>query len=164
DQDAYVEIWCEKDALAGVIVEETTPYQVPLMVTRGFSSESYLYECAETIKASGKPAYFYYFGDHDPSGVLIDPAGRRGLERSAPDADITFQRVAVTAAQIAELDLPTRPTKRGENPHAKGFVGDSVELDAIPPATLRAMVRECIECHLDPHQLEITWLAEANER
>ena len=29
----YAEIWCEKDALAGVLVEETTPYDVPLMVS-----------------------------------------------------------------------------------------------------------------------------------
>jgi hypothetical protein len=30
----YVEVWCEKDALAGVLVEETDPYDVPLMVAR----------------------------------------------------------------------------------------------------------------------------------
>ena len=28
----YVEVWCEKDALAGVIMEETYPWHVPLMV------------------------------------------------------------------------------------------------------------------------------------
>jgi len=35
DADAYVEIWCEKDALAGVIYPVTSKYDVPLMVTRG---------------------------------------------------------------------------------------------------------------------------------
>jgi hypothetical protein len=38
----YIEIWVEKDALAGVIMEETNPYDVPLMVARGCSSETYL--------------------------------------------------------------------------------------------------------------------------
>jgi hypothetical protein len=36
----YVEVWCEKDALAGVLVEETAPYDVPLMVARGYSLDS----------------------------------------------------------------------------------------------------------------------------
>jgi hypothetical protein len=164
DQNAYVEVWCEKDALAGVIYPETAPYDVPLMVSRGFSSESYLFEAAEAIKDAEKPAFIYYFGDRDPSGVRIDPAIRRGLERLAPDADITFERVAVTPQQIEELCLPARPTKREGNSHAKGFEGESVELDAIPPAELRLLVRQCIERHIDPRALEITKIAERSER
>ena len=40
----------------------------------------------------------------------------------------------------------------------------SVELDAIPPATLRALVREGIERHMDPGRLHILKLAEEQER
>lgn len=36
-QDAYIEIWLEKDALAGVLIDVTTEWDVPLMVTRGFA-------------------------------------------------------------------------------------------------------------------------------
>ncbi|MGA8698844.1 MAG: hypothetical protein WB689_34430, partial [Xanthobacteraceae bacterium] len=53
----YVEIWCEKDALAGVLVEETGPYDVPLMVARGYSSISFLHSAAKAIEAKGKPAH-----------------------------------------------------------------------------------------------------------
>jgi hypothetical protein len=163
DQKAYVEIWCEKDALAGVILQETSPYDVPLMVSRGFSSESFLFEAAEEIKAAGKPAYLYYFGDHDPSGVHIDQAIRRGLERLAPNADIHFKRVAVLAEQIGELGLPTRPTKKSDS-RSKTFLGESVEVDAIDPPRLRRMVREKIERHIDRHALEVTRVAERSER
>lgn len=38
------------------------------MVTRGYSSLSFLHSAAETIEAKNKPTYLYYFGDHDPSG------------------------------------------------------------------------------------------------
>lgn len=38
DQDTYVEIWLEKDALAGVLDTVTTAWDVPLMVTRGYPS------------------------------------------------------------------------------------------------------------------------------
>ena len=50
-----------------------------------------------------------------------------------PD-DFHFERVAVTPEQIVEWKLQTRPTKTeaAGNRHAKVFIGDSVELDAIP--------------------------------
>ena len=38
DNEVYVEIWLEKDALAGVVVDITDEYDVPLMVARGYSS------------------------------------------------------------------------------------------------------------------------------
>lgn len=34
DQDDYVEVWCEKDAISGVLYEETAKYDVPLHVAR----------------------------------------------------------------------------------------------------------------------------------
>jgi hypothetical protein len=77
---------------------------------------------------------------------------------------VHFVRAAVTPEQIASLRLPSRPTKREGNRHAAGFVGDSVELDAIPPDTLRALVREAIERHVDPRQLQVTRAAESSER
>jgi hypothetical protein len=163
NQNVYVELWCEKDAVAGVILEETRPWDVPLMVSRGFASESYLYECAEQIKAEGKPAHLYYFGDHDPSGVRIDRAIYRHLERMAPDAEIHFERVAVLPEQIEELDLPTRPTKTGGT-HAKGFEGESVELDAIPAQTLREMVKDKIESHVDWPAYRVMQQAERDEK
>src|SRR6266508_3125587 len=57
NQDAYVEVWTEKDALVGVLLEETEPWDVPLMVTRGFSSITYLHTAAMAISAEGKPAF-----------------------------------------------------------------------------------------------------------
>jgi hypothetical protein len=147
-QDAYVEVWLEKDALAGVLIDVTDPWDVPLMVTRGYASLSYLHGAAETIAAQGKPAFLYYFGDHDPSGVDITRAVEEGIREFAPEADITFERVAVTRRQIEELSLPTRPTK-GTDSRSKGFDGGSVEVDAIPPARLKALVERCITAHID---------------
>ena len=47
--DQYVEVWLEKDALSGVLYEVTKEYDVPLMVTRGYPSLSYLQSAAATI-------------------------------------------------------------------------------------------------------------------
>jgi hypothetical protein len=163
NQDVYVEVWTEKDALAGVLIEETRRWDVPLMVSRGFSSISYLYEAAAVIQAEDRPAFLYYFGDHDPSGVHIDRNIERQLRQLAPAADIHFERVAVRPEQIEAWGLPTRPTKRTDS-RSKNFVGDSVEVDAIPPQRLRRLVRERIEVHVDRRALEVQRVAEENER
>ncbi len=70
-QSVYVEIWLEKEALAGVLYPVTSQWDVPLMVTKGYASLSFLYEAAQAISAQGKPAYLYYLGDYDPSGLDI---------------------------------------------------------------------------------------------
>src|SRR5262249_23060329 len=87
----YVEVWCEKDALAGVLVEETTPYDVPLMVARGYSSISFLHSAAKAIEGLEKPAYIYHFGDYDPSGVDAARDIEAKLRRYAPGAEIHFE-------------------------------------------------------------------------
>jgi hypothetical protein len=163
NQDVYVEVWTEKDALAGVLLEETRRWDVPLMVSRGFSSITYLYEAAQAIAAEDKPAYVYHFGDHDPSGVAIDRVIERRLREFAPDAEIHFERVAVTPEQIRKWKLPTRPTKKTDS-RSKGFKGESVEVDAIPAARLRQLVSECILRHVDQRQLEVLRVAERSER
>jgi hypothetical protein len=95
----YVEIWLEKDALSGVLYPVTSEWDVPLMVTRGYSSLSFLHEAAEAITDQGKPAYIYYFGGHDPSGRDITRATEAGLREFAPAAEIHFKRIAVTGSR-----------------------------------------------------------------
>ncbi len=163
DQDAYVEIWCEKDTLAGLLSDETIAWDVPLMVVRGFSSETYLYEASENIAGFAKPAYLYLLTDHDPSGLASARDVERKLRSFLPGFPCAVERVAVTEEQIAGWNLPTRPTKTTDS-RSKGFAGESVELDAIPPAQLRALVRDCIERHIDPGPLARTREIERLER
>jgi hypothetical protein len=163
DADAYVEIWLEKDALAGVVTPITAKFDVPLMVARGYASLSFLYEAAESINELDVPAYIYHLGDFDPSGVNAGEKIEETLRDLAPDAEILFERIAVTPEQIEAWDLPTRPTKTTDT-RANGFGAVSVELDAIPPGQLRALVQEAIELHLPPEQYRVLQVAEANER
>jgi hypothetical protein len=163
DGASYVEVWLEKDALAGVLYTVTGQWDVPLMVTRGYPSLSYLFEAAEALKAAGKTAYLYYFGDYDPSGVDIPRKVEAELRRMAPSVEIHFTRVAVTEEQIGQLNLPTRPTKDSDS-RSKGFGRASVEVDAIPARLLRMMTEDCINRHVDPQQLATIYAAEASER
>jgi hypothetical protein len=253
------EVWIEKDALAGVLVDVTAEWDVPLMVTRGYPSMSFLHSAATAIKARSeqgqrtciyclalgtsrriggklkvgtgplplaglRPLKFLQplrhrhhlrwlevlaasvlvalryqqlhgggevvpdvdldlianLGDHDPSGLDIDSnivkgigesleslegfkaGGTYGVERTFADyAD--FARIAVTPEQIESMELPSRPTKTGDT-RSKGFQGESVELDAIPPETLRDLARDAIERHVDQHGLDVLRKLEAEER
>jgi hypothetical protein len=164
DVNAYVEIWLEKDALAGVVGPITRKYDVPLMVARGFSSLSFLHSAGEDIAALEKPAYIYHLGDHDPSGVCAGDKIEQSLRDFAPNAEIHFERLAVLPDQIANWQLPSRPTKTSDS-RAKSFgFAQSVELDAIHPETLRRIVEEAITAHLPTDQMRILRVAEDSER
>jgi hypothetical protein len=180
------EVWLEKEALAGVLVDVTREWDVPLMVCRGYPSISFLHTAAEAIHDRSRQdqrTVIYYFGDHDPSGVDIDRSIVKGIGESLlaleggsdfgfePDEEGTFEayadfhRVAVTPGQIKALNLQTRPTKRHTQDYrAKRFVGDSVEVDAIQAATLRTFARQSIERHVDQDRLEVLQAIEAEER
>lgn len=170
-------------------MDVTDEWDVPLMVTRGYPSMSFLYSAADAIRRrsdNGQRTAIYYFGDRDPSGLDIDRAVVEGIGEaldSLPpssindlifgDDDLTardrfkeaasFKRVAVTPAQVTTWNLPTRPTK-ADDPRSKSFTGDSVELDAIPPRKLRTLAEQVIEQHVEEHQLGVLRVAEAVER
>jgi len=163
DQDVYVEVWSEKEAISSIVSPITDAWDVPLMIARGFSSESFLWSTAATIRAVAKPTIVFNLGDHDPSGVAAWAHVQAKLRDFAPDVDITFRRLAVTPAQIGELGLTTRPTKASDS-RSKTFTGESVEVDAIPTSVLRPIVRAAIEAHIDQHALALTRSVEASER
>lgn len=163
----YGEIWCEKDALAGVIFPITSQYDVPLMVARGYSSESFVYGAACHMRNLKRPAFVCYLGDFDPSGWDMS----EGLKDKLHDlgARMTFERLAVNPAQIEAWNLPERPSKTTDTRCKRFFqqFGDgcpSVELDAVPPDMLRTLVRDAIEKHLPAGLLEAVELEEQAAR
>ena len=137
EAEIYTEVWCEKDALAGVLYDVTQEYDVPLMVSRGFSSESYLYSAVDVITdqlsqaGSAYQAVIYVLTDYDPSGQGIFKSIENGLRRMCPkllpgfeQEMLIVERVAVTEEQIKHWQLPTRPTKVKGNNHATDWAID----------------------------------------
>jgi hypothetical protein len=166
----YVQIWCEKEALTGIIWGVASEYDVPVFPSKGMPSLTLVYDSFISIKHAAKAdkqSYLYQFGDHDPTGVMIPESLENRLNGFCEKYDCPppiIERVALTELQIAEYRLPTRPTKREGNTHALSFEGDSIELDALPSAVLRELVRECIERHISEAELETLREAEASER
>jgi hypothetical protein len=163
DADSYVELWLEKDALSGVIFPVTTKFDVPLMVARGYASETFLHTAGDYMATVQRPCFVYHFGDFDSSGQDAARAVEKGLRQHSGSAEITFERVAVTQRQIDEWYLPSRPTKQTDS-RAKKFGPVSVGLDAINPNKLRGVVEEVIVRHLPHDQYEMLMVAEKSEQ
>jgi hypothetical protein len=156
-----VEVWLEKEALAGVLVPITAEWTVDLMVCRGYPSLSYLHQAAEDTIKAGKFLTIYYLGDLDPSGKDIP----RNIHDRMTEFGVAFELIelAVTREQVSDWDLPSRPTKKSDT-RASGFDGASVELDAIPASKLRELVDNAIRSHLDLREVEFLRVIEAEER
>jgi len=164
DEECRVQIWIEKDALSRVVLPVTDEYDVPLYPARGYSSITFLHDAALRIAALDVPVYIYHFGDFDPSGVNAAECIEDDLRELAPDAEVHFERVAVTEEQIRRWRLPTRPTKQSDKRAAQFGSSVSVELDAIPPNILRDLVRRVIERHMPRRRLLKLRREETRER
>jgi hypothetical protein len=71
-QNNYLEVWVEKDALSGVLKRVTELYHVPILVNRGYSSVSAMYDSYERFLRAFKENQkirILYLGDYDPSGI-----------------------------------------------------------------------------------------------
>lgn len=177
NQDNYLEIWTEKDALREVIRPITDKWGVGFMVVRGQASRTAIFEAFKRFASSvlkGKKCYLFYFGDFDPSGLAIYNSLKERLGAMLEnirdpffDPNINFERPALTMDQITQYNLPQDPAKKSD-PNYRRFVeqyGDNVvELDALPPDVLRNLVESCITNLIDKEKLAQVQKMEKQER
>lgn len=162
----YLEIWCEKDSIAGVIHPVTDEYDVPLYVARGYSSETFAHSAAihmEAAAADGKSCVVYYVGDFDPSGWDASRDLERRLTGFFPDVE--FTRLGINRRDITNYNLLTRPTKASDTRARRFFAEfgrgqESCELEAMHPDDLRRLIRQAIEGHVNREELDRLQLEE----
>lgn len=160
-QTTYAELWVEKDALAGVLEPLASEHHVTLMVNRGYSSQSAMYESAKRfLRESGtdgagdvdepKSMHLFYLGDHDPSGedMVRDVRERLALF----GADVQVEKIALTTAQVRQYNPPPNPAKMSDS-RAAAYVREhgrsSWEVDALPPNVLAQIVRTAFRTVID---------------
>jgi len=141
-QPRQVELWVEKDALSQVLYDAVERYQPTVVVCRGYSPYTLLYEANERLDCDD---LVLYAGDFDPSGLdaYRDIADKLRCE---------VHRIALTEEQIEAHQLPPIPTKATDKrqPAYVQQYGDAAwELDALRPDTFQAAVREAFEAELD---------------
>jgi hypothetical protein len=160
-----IEVWLEKDALAGVVYPVTAACDVPLMVSRGYTSETFAYEAVEGYASDRRHTILALY-DYDRSGHDAAASLREKVQRFADEMGkrVDFKLLGLHGRQVREWGLPTRPHKRATTADRKWPDAVACELDAMPPDDLRALVRDAIEEYLPADELARLTVIEDAER
>jgi len=153
NQENYVEVWIEKDALVGVIESVCYTNDINFLACRGYVSQSELYKAGKRLKCQrdelGKNPIVIHLGDHDPSGIDMT---RDNFERLCmfSGGSIELIRIALNYDQVQQYNPPPNPAKITDT-RAKGYIkihGDkSWELDALEPTVLQKLIQETIDSY-----------------
>lgn len=98
-QENYVELWVEKDALAGILAPIAREYHVPMMVNRGYSSQTAMYDAGQRFLSA------CYQGKL-PYKTLLEIGEARGNKY---DEEVTKELSSIRALDRALLpEVPKR--------------------------------------------------------
>jgi len=165
-QECFVELWVEKAALAGVLQPLADAWHVTLMVNRGYSSASAMFEAAMRLKdREGQYGIILYLGDHDPSGedMVRDVQDRLNCF----GAGATVQKVALTMDQVQEYNPPPNPAKSTDSrfdAYQAEHGNQSWEVDALPPNVLEDLIHAAIRERVSAHNMRKVILQEEEDK
>ncbi|MET9432286.1 MULTISPECIES: hypothetical protein [unclassified Streptomyces] len=157
----------EKDTLRRMFTEWLADLGIPVLVVRGFGSQSYVDVVRARTARDPRPAVLLYVGDFDCSGEDIE---RDWTARTGCWSRV--ERVLLTYDQMQAYGLPAAEGKR-DDPRWPAFAqryGFDVdqpvqwEVEALEPAELQRLVLEAVEAHIDRSQLARQLAEEQRQR
>lgn len=163
ESDFYPEVWVEKEAVASMVLGIAQEWNLKVFVARGDASMSSLADAAEAFlhhQAQHKTPIILYLGDYDENGLAIPKTIERNLWKDH-GCRVELRRVAINQEHVRQYNLPTRPPKGARRGEA---VDGAVDIDAMKPATLRALLTEHIESLIDYNHLVRLKAVEEAER
>lgn len=109
-QPTRVEVWVEKEALAGVVQRAAQQYDCAWFSCRGYVSQSEMWVAAQRLGgyiSNGQQVVLVHLGDHDPSGIdmtrditdrlnkfiYTDLANELGMDTAVEDPDWDYEKV-----------------------------------------------------------------------
>lgn len=170
-QEAYVEVWVEKDALSAVIERPCNRWRVPYMACKGYLSASEAWRSGRRFMdklQEGRRCVLIHLGDHDPSGIDMTRDNGDRIDIFSEDAGgVEVRRIALNMDQVDQYAPPPNPAKisdsRAEDYIAR-FGPTSWELDALEPRVLDKLISDEIETLIDPEKWEDTKAEETERR
>ncbi len=163
-QGYRVELWCEAAGMAPQLTRVAEPLGVPVYSTGGFSSVTVTHEIAQRASRSELPTIFLHIGDYDPSGESIFDAmssdalnfyaGLNGGGYLSEHEDrFHAVRVALTAEQVEEYELPTAPPKSTDS-RSRNWYDETCQAEAMPPDLLAQITETAILDWTDSELME----------
>ena len=153
-QEHHYEIMVEKDTLTNVLGTVAREYNIPLTTGRGYASLSPRYKLFRRFKASGKRRLvLFMLSDFDPDGEQIAVSFARSMRDDFGIEDIDARKVALTAEDVEEHNLPSKldakETSANYSKFVRKFGKRVVELDAAPFPLLQKKLRDAINRSID---------------
>ena len=148
-QPVRIEVWIEKEALAGVFERVCEDLEVPFFCCRGYTSQSEMWSASQRLidyYHSDQEIHLLHFGDHDPSGIDMTRDILDRLELFG--CPLTMQRLALNMDQVEEHEPPPNPAKITDSRfpgYLHEYGSESWELDALEPRVLAGLVRDAVE-------------------
>lgn len=151
-QPYRIEVWVEKEALAGVIEDVSVRNRVPFLSCRGYTSQSEMWRAAQRLNRwveGGQKILLLHLGDHDPSGIDMsrDIQDRLRLFMDDNFDQLEFRRLALNFDQVKAYNPPPNPAKADDSRYegySDQFGTESWELDALEPKVLHQLVEDAI--------------------
>jgi len=157
-QPFYIEVWVEKEALAGVIEKTCRRLDVMSFACRGYVSQSAMWEASQRIRreeGKGKDTIILHFGDHDPSGIDMTRDIQDRLDTFWTSASV--KRIALNLDQVKQYNPPPNPAKLTDSrcqDYIEKYGDKSWELDALEPKVLDSLITRRIEKFTDDDLLQ----------
>lgn len=148
NQPYYPEVLIEKKALEGVFLRTCQENAVALGACKGYPSLTFLHDISLRIRNAynnGKMPIILYFGDYDPSGEDIPRALRENLIQLGCPEELEVRRICLMEDQVIEWGLPPAPTKDTDSRSAHWTGIGQVELDAVKPEKLMALLEDALD-------------------
>ncbi|MFG2234846.1 hypothetical protein ACGFNX_33475 [Streptomyces sp. NPDC048723] len=163
-QPLRLELWCETVGMVPQLARLGSGFGIACFSGGGFDGLVGKHDAAERAVAGGVKTRVLHLGDYDPSGEHLFSSLAEDVVAfaAAAGAEVEFDRVAVTAEQVAVYGLPTAPPKPSDR---RSFSGTATtQAEALPPDVLADIVRAAIERHRNPAVHRAVLAREETER
>ena len=166
DQESYIEVWVEKDALVGVIERACAPLDVGYLSCRGYVSQSAMWRAARRFRSEyADRRILLHLGDHDPSGIDMSRDIQDRLDMFGADVEVV--RIALNMEQVEEYQPPPNPAKTTDSRYDKyidEYGDESWELDALDPRVITELIEKHIEIYTDEDARDALIEIQENDR
>ena len=155
-QEAYIEVWVEKEALLGVIERISRQLDVTYLACRGYFSQTAMWQAAQRIRVAvmnGKEVVILHLGDHDPSGLDMTRDIKDRLALFGADAEIV--RIALNTDQVEQYSPPPNFAKLSDTraiEYIAQYGSESWELDALEPKVITKLIQDAIGEYTDENK------------
>jgi len=168
DQEIYVEVWVEKEAMGGVLKSICPKLDVPYFACKGYDSLSMIWRAAMRFRKEEerREVLLFYFGDHDPSGIDMARDIQDRLDMFGC-SNTMVERIALTMGQVEKYKPPSCPAKIKDSRYEgyrKKYGDEAWELDALDPRTIVELIEQKVGAATDWQKRDLLLQEQGNCR